>query len=346
MSEWEKTLDEYGQMIERRLSSFLKDEIQHAVAYHHFIGRLYRDLDHYVFRAGKRMASCSTLLVYKGFTHEVDSRILDVCVGVELFRHGILVHDDLVDDDELRRGAATIHTVFSQEQDARFGNGVAIFAGNILYTLGLKALIRSGFEANSTVKVVDLFSDAFQSVNESQILDVLFQYETPDVDQWYVMASKRAASLFKVSLGVGAILAEASERDAKLLGEAAEHIGYSFDIQDDIIDTFASEEQYGRKPGADLTKHKKPLHIVYTYQMADQSQLETFKNVIGKSPLDLTRIRKIVSDCGALEAAKNRSREHADSAKKLISETSMSEDVKEFFVSFIDYVKDSLNWYK
>ncbi len=70
-----------------------------------------------------------TLLVYKGFTHEVDSRILDVCVGVELFRHGILVHDDLVDDDELRRGAATIHTVFSQEQDARFGNGVAIFAG-------------------------------------------------------------------------------------------------------------------------------------------------------------------------------------------------------------------------
>ncbi len=175
--------------------------------------------------------------------------------------------------------------------------------GNILYTLGLKALIRSGFEANSTVKVVDLFSDAFQSVNESQILDVLFQYETPDVDQWYVMASKRAASLFKVSLGVGAILAEASERDAKLLGEAAEHIGYSFDIQDDIIDTFASEEQYGRKPGADLTKHKKPLHIVYTYQMADQSQLETFKNVIGKSPLDLTRIRKIVSDCGALEAS-------------------------------------------
>jgi geranylgeranyl diphosphate synthase type II len=86
-------------------------------------------------------------------------------------------------------------------------------------------------------------------VNESQVLDLLFEYKTPDVNEWYVMASKRAASLFKASLLVGAVLADASEKDLRLLGEAAEHIGYCFDIQDDIIDTFASEEQYGRRPG-------------------------------------------------------------------------------------------------
>ncbi len=161
------------------------------------------------------------------------------------------------------------------------------------------------------------------------------------------MASKRAASLFKASLSIGAVLAEASEKDIHLIEEAAEHIGYCFDIQDDIIDTYASEKQYGRKPGEDLYKHKKPLHIVYTYKKANPLQLKIFTNAIQKKNSEnLSQIRKVISNSGALDAAKNLSREHADQAKKAISETSMSWEIKNFFISFIDYIKDSLNWYK
>jgi geranylgeranyl pyrophosphate synthase len=339
MSDWEKTLDNYGLMIEEKLSTLLEKETKNAINYHDFIGRLYGDLCEYTLRRGKRLASCSTLLAYKGFNGEVDDRILDVCAGIELYRHSILVHDDLVDDDEARRGGSTIHKKYSHEHDIRFGDGLAVFAGNILYTLAVKAFSSSGFELGKIVKVLNILNDAFQAVNESQVLDLLFEYKTPDVNEWYVMASKRAASLFKASLLVGAVLADASEKDLRLLGEAAEHIGYCFDIQDDIIDMFASEEQYGRRPGGDLSKHKKPLHIVYAYMMADQPQLENALQ-------DLDKIRKVVSDCGALEEAKSRSREHADSAKKLISETMMSREAKDFYISFIDYVKESLNWYK
>lgn len=339
MSDWEKTLDNYSLMIEEKLSSLLEKETENAINYHDFIGRLYRNLREYTSRRGKRLASCSTLLAYKGFNGEVDDRILDVCAGIELYRHSILLHDDLVDNDETRRGGSTIHNRYSHEHDIRFGDGLAVFAGNILYTLAVKAFSSSGFESGKIVEVLNLLNDAFQAVNESQVLDLLFEYKTPDVNEWYVMASKRAASLFKASLLVGAVLADASEKDLRLLGEAAEHIGYCFDIQDDIIDTFASEEQYGRRPGGDLSKHKKPLHIVYAYMMADQSRLENALE-------DLNKIRKVLSDCGALEEAKNRSRKHADSAKKLISETTMSREAKDFYISFIDYVKESLNWYK
>jgi geranylgeranyl diphosphate synthase type I len=339
MSDWEETLDKYGVVIEERLSSLLEKETKNATNYHDFIGRLYGDLREYMFRRGKRLASCSTLLAYKGFNGEADDRILDVCAGMEFYRHSILVHDDLVDDDEERRGGSTIHKKYSHEQDARFGGGLAVFAGNILYTLAVKAFGSSGFESGKTVKVLNLLNDAFQAVNESQALDLLFEYKTPDVNEWYVMASKRAASLFKASLLVGAVLANASEKDLRLLGEAAEHIGYCFDIQDDIIDMFASEEQYGRRPGGDLSKNKKPLHIVYAYAMAHQPQLEN-------AVQDLDKMRMILSDCGALEEAKSRSREHADSAKKLISETKMSREARDFYISFIDYIKESLNWYK
>jgi geranylgeranyl diphosphate synthase type II len=346
MSDWESTLDEYGVMIEQRLSHFLENEGTNARAYHDFIGRVYKDITDYVLRGGKRLASCSTLLTYKGFTNDVDDQILDICTGVELYRHAILVHDDLVDRDELRRGASTIHTMYSQ-YEGQCGEGVAVFTGNILSALASTAITRSGFKTNNVTKVVAILNNAYQAVNDSQLLDLLFERTIPDVDEWYIMASKRAASLFKASLGIGAVLADASERDAQLLEEAALHIGYSFDIQDDIIDTFAGEEEYGRRPGMDLYKHKKPLHIVYTYKMASKAQLETLEHTAHNSSLsNLMIVRKIITDCGALEAAKDQSRGHADVAKQLILRTTMSEGVKNFFISLIDYIKESLNWYK
>lgn len=106
-----------------------------------------KDVTDYALRGGKRLASCSTLLTYKGFTNDVNEHILDVCRGVELYRQAILVHDDLVDRDELRRGASTIQTMYSQYDDD-CGAGVTVFAGNILYTLASKAITKSDFETN------------------------------------------------------------------------------------------------------------------------------------------------------------------------------------------------------
>ncbi len=346
MTKWENTLDKYSVKIEENLSDFLKTEIDHVSSYHSFIERLYKDLYEFIFRGGKRLASCSSLLIYKGYTNKVDERILSVCSAMELYRHSILVHDDLIDNDNLRRGAMTIHKLYLKNENFRFGNGVAVFAGNILYTLSIKSLFNSGFESNKILNVLKILNNAFQDVNESQLLDLLFECNVPSVDNWYVMASKRAVSLFEASMSIGAILADVSNKEIQLLRKAAEHIGYCFDIQDDIIDTFASEEQYGKRPGGDLSKNKKPLHIIYTLKMANKSQIKFIRNAIQKDPFqNLPNIRRIVSGCGALEKAKKRSIEHANHAKRLILMTKLDDAVKKFFISFIDYVKDSLDWY-
>ncbi len=346
MTDWEETLDKYSQMIQNQFTNILATEKKSAHSYHSFIGRVYDDLSKYLTRKGKRLASCSTLLIYNGYNKIIDEKILNIGVGIELYRHAILVHDDLVDNDEIRRGEPTIHKIYSKEYDTRFGNGAAVFIGNILNNLALKYLLKSGFGLKKTIAIVSLLNTVSQEVNESQTLDLLFEYTNPNVNEWYIMASKRAASLFKASILIGAILADAPENDIQLLQKAAEQIGYCFDIQDDIIDTYASKEQYGRRSGGDLLKNKKPLYIVYTYQLATQQQLKAMKYAIVNHPNDLTIIKKIIVDCGALDAAKNRSREHANSAKKLISKTHMNTEIKKFFITFIDYIKDSLNWYK
>jgi geranylgeranyl pyrophosphate synthase len=349
---WEGTLDSFGALIEDRLKNFLDEALKEAEEYHPFIRNVYADLEEFALRKGKRLASCSTLLAYKGYSGKVDDRILDVCVGIELYRHAILVHDDLVDMDNMRRGGNTLHQKFMKSYEPytpRFGEGTAIFAGNIAYSLALKSIIDSDFPGEKVSKVSRLLSDGYREVNESQILDLLFESKDVGVDEWVVMAGKRAASLFKVTMLTGAVLGDAPKKDHQMLGEAAENMGYSFDIQDDIIDCFAPKDKYGRPPCLDIAKSKKPLHVIYALNSLDRTKAEALKCLLGKANLnrgDIELVRTLLRESGGLDVAKKISRKHAEKARASLTKTSLNNEAKEFFNSFISYIDESLDWYK
>ncbi|MFZ7137019.1 MAG: polyprenyl synthetase family protein [archaeon] len=349
---WEQTLNHYTKVIEEQLQAFLDDAVNDAQEYHPFVGKVYRDIAEFVLRKGKRLASCSTLLVYKGYTGEVDEKILKVCVGIELYRHAILIHDDLVDMDEQRRGRETLHIGFTNRYspyNVRFGEGTAVFAGNIAYALAVRAIMGSGFSEESINRVLCLASEDYRAVNESQVLDLLFEQKDVTADEWEVMGSKRAASLFKVTLLTGALLANTPENDLTTLAEAAKHMGFSFDIQDDIIDTFAEKEEYGKSSCLDISKNKKPLHIVLALNSKNTKQAEGLKCLMGKQFLSYGEkdlARQIIRETGGLDQAKQISRDHAEQAKAGINQTGLSDEVKQFFSSFISYIEQSLDWYQ
>ena len=347
--DWKRALDRYGALIEERLRKYLAGALKDARIYHPFIEKVYSNIEEFMLRKGKRLASCSALLTYKGYTGEVDDKILNVCAGIELYRHCILIHDDLVDMDDLRRGGNTLHKTFTQNYDRRFGEGTAVFAGNMAYALAIQIIIDSGFPEEKVAKLLLLLSEGYREVNESQILDLLFEYKDVDVNEWRVMASKRAASLFKVTMLTGAILGDAPKKDLKILEEAAMNIGYSFDVQDDIIDTFAEEEQYGRPPCGDIVLGKKPLHVIYALNSADQEKSKALKSLLGKKSLcrkDIELLRTVIIESGGLEAAKKMSKTHAEYARTLIAQSGLHDNVKGFFSSLIAYVEESLDWYK
>ncbi|MDD2665435.1 MAG: polyprenyl synthetase family protein [Methanocellales archaeon] len=335
----DRLLEEYTELIDHKLREYFKTVLEEGRAYHPFIGDVFAQVEEFLLRKGKRIASCSTLLTYKGYTGEIED-ILDICVGIELYRHGILIHDDLVDRDEKRRGGEAFHKLFTYGD--RFGESMAVFYGNILFSQALRTLFESNFECIG--KVIKLFLEDYKAVNESQTLDLLFEHKEPTVEEWYVMASKRAASLFKASMLTGAILGGASAQDLQILEEAAMHIGYSFDIQDDIIGTFASEEQYGRATGGDILLGKKPLHMVYAYKLAKGDLQQELRNIAADAE-GIEKVKKIIKECGALAKTKEVSRDHASRAIKLINKTSMNAESKNFFKDLIDFVTESLDWY-
>ena len=343
--DYTNVLDRYGAIIEEDLKSRLDEMVRDGQKYHPFLADVYDATREFVQRGGRRLSACSTLIVYQGFTGQIDERIVRVCSGIELYRHSILIHDDIVDAEEKRRGGDTLHKTIARGFDERFGVASAMFAGNILYAQAIECLMQSGFEQDKLVDAAKLLAAEFRAVNESQILDMLFEYKDPDVKEWEVMAGRRAASLFKASMLVGAILASATEKDRERLHIAAKHIGFAFDIQDDIIDTFATEEQYGRVPCGDIGKRKKPLHVILALQkekrLAAIMQEERCLN-----GAEIKYVQSLIRDCGALDEAKSFSREHADQAEKMIAMTGMNQDAKDFFISFIRFVDQSLDWYK
>jgi geranylgeranyl diphosphate synthase type II len=344
---WAKTAGRYNRMIEEHLKAYFKNLKIESNQDPPFIEQVHEHLAEYTLRPGKRLASICTIITYSGYRHPVTDEILRICVGIELYRHSILIHDDVVDDEPLRRGGKVFHNLFSS-RDERLGRGTAIFAGNIAYTLAIQQFLSSKFEPSRVERAVNLLNESFMQVNKSQILDLAFEFEEPDEQEWYTMASNRAASLFKATIILGALLGEAPESDIPRLTEAAENIGYAFDIQDDIIDTFASRNQYGRDPGADLMRRKKPLHIVYAMKRANAETLTRLQHIRSShliSADDLEAIRRGIKECGALDAAKDRSHLHAERARNLIRQVDLSDSAKNFFNSLLTFISDSLNWY-
>ena len=343
--DYTKLLDSYGSIIESDLSELFSRLIKRGESYHPFMADAYEAAEGFVLRGGRRLGACSTLMVYKGYTNKIDEAIVKISSGIELYRHSILVHDDIADDETMRRGGKTLHEAFADGKDAHFGTGSAIFAGNILYSLAIESVLNSGFDHDRLTDVLRLISSDYRDINESQMLDLLFEYKEPSVDEWQVMAGKRAASLFRTSMLAGAMPSQAPVKDMRMLEDAARHIGYAFDIQDDIIDTFATKEQYGRDPCGDITKRKKPLHIIIALER-DKRLTSIMKAGTELTDAKIGEIQEIVRESGALDAAKSISRDHAKEAQRLITGTGMNDEAKDFFISFIKYVDESLDWYK
>ena len=339
-----ETMDSLGGILEEDLTARLGKSVEEGRRYHPFIGEAYEAIREFVLRGGRRLVACSVLMTYKGYKGQLDESIVGSCSGIEFFRHSILVHDDIADSDDMRRGGPTLHKALGEAQE-KIGLDTAMFAGNALYAMALDAIITSQFPYQDKEKTLKIISSAYREINESQILDAFFEAEYPGVDDWGVMASRRASSLFKTAMLTGAILAGVPLAEQKLLEEAAKHIGYAFDIQDDIIDTFASSDQYGREPCGDVYKGKKPLHIILA--LSKDSRLRPFMK-LGRvlTHQEIEMVREILRSSGALEEAKSISRMHARVAEELISRTGMSLECKEFFTTFLRYIVDNLEWYR
>jgi len=339
VAEVEEELGRHSRWVEASLSRFLGN-FDRKSKYHPFVADLYRSIREFALRGGKRIASFTVALVCRGYGFGDLDALAVACDAIELYRHCILIHDDLVDGDDTRRGGPTLNRKYAELRDTRLGLGCSMFAGNIAFCLSLSRVLDSDLCTDLALGIIGEITRAYSDVNESQALDLWMEGADADLETWRRMASKRAASLFRATLRVGAMLSGA-EGDLETLGKAGEQMGFAFDIQDDIIDVFATAQDYGRQPGSDMKTLKRPLHVVLALRDASADQLAALRS----PKTSLQKFRTILRDTGAVEEAREIAARHASRALKLIEKTGMNREAKDLFASLMAYMGQSLQWY-
>ena len=237
---------------------------------------------------------------------------IHAATAIELFHDFTLIHDDIMDKDELRRGKPTIHV--------RWDSGIAILVGDALIGLSFQQLMKSsGIYLNQVAKI---FSDALVKVCEGQALDKSFE-TIPQVSlaDYLEMIAKKTAWLFKVACEIGAILGGGTPDQIERLSNFGYNLGLAFQIQDDLLDFTADEGKLGKKVGSDFRMDKK-TYITLKYQEILKDNLQ-LKNQYPEHERDfhsLADFQKALKEIGVISAVEKEVNQHFEKSLNLLRE--------------------------
>lgn len=208
---------------------------------------LYAPVEYAMQSGGKRLRPVIMLMACEAFGGKIED-VLDVAAGIEMFHNFTLLHDDVMDNSDTRRGRASV--------PARFGVNASILSGDTMLTLATMLIGKA--PATCRNEVMDVFNRMAIEVYEGQALDMLFENkeEVSTVD--YVrMVELKTGALLGAAARIGAMIAGATEEDAQLIDDFGRRLGIAFQIQDDLLDCFGDASTFGKPIGGDILNGKK-----------------------------------------------------------------------------------------
>lgn len=209
---------------------------------------LYDPLRYMMEIGGKRIRPRLCLLAYSLYKDSFDESILSPAAAIEVFHSFTLIHDDIMDNADVRRGVPTVHR--------RWNDNTAILSGDVMSIESYRLIAKAPAEV--LPKALELFSKTAVEVCEGQQYDMDFEdLESVPMDDYLKMIGLKTAVLIACAAKMGALIAGASERDCELLYRYGYDLGLAFQIADDWLDTYADPEVFGKAIGGDIVNNKK-----------------------------------------------------------------------------------------
>lgn len=303
------------QEINSRLERFFERKIQEVSAISPVLAPFVREAKDFAMQGAKRLRPMLLYHGYRASGGKDEDAVLDAALSIELIHNYLLIHDDVIDEDDLRRGQMTIHrrweAAYRETRPAEathLGQAFAIVTGDLLAAYGYEALARSRFPEARRVRALEKLNAILSDVVAGQTLDMLWSLgET--VSKHDIMTAyeyKTARYTAEGPLHIGALLAGAPEELLTRLSETALPLGTAFQIHDDILDLFGGDAAKGRPVGSDLKTGKQTLLIWYARTHASPTQERMLKRAFGSRPLDkeaLEAAKEVIVKTGALAYA-------------------------------------------
>jgi octaprenyl-diphosphate synthase len=252
---------------------------------------------------GKRLRPLISLLAARACGYQGDRHVVAAAI-IEFIHTATLLHDDVVDASDLRRGQDTANSVF--------GNEASVLVGDFLYSRAFQMMVSVG-----QMRIMDVMADATNVIAEGEVLQ-LMNCNDPDTTEQRCLdvIYRKTARLFEAGAQIGAILADQSRAVEDALAHFGRDLGMAFQLVDDALDYSASGPEFGKNIGDDLAEGKPTLPLVYALQrVAPREQLMIRRAIENGGRQDIDAIREAIRGSGALAYAVSRAHEFADRAR-------------------------------
>ena len=317
-----KQIEQNAKIVNKYLNSKLKGNPK----------KLYDAAGHLIVNGGKRLRPYMVIRSCQILKGEV-SNAMPAASAVEMVHNFTLVHDDIMDNDEMRHGVPTVHK--------KFGMPIAILAGDVLFSKEFQVITDSKLSTNATIQLVSRLAKACVDVCEGQLLDVKMAEEKkiPAQAEYITMIGKKTAALFDVSCAMGAICATHKVKDIANLSSFGRNLGIAFQITDDLIGVMGDPKITKKPVGNDLREGKKSLPILMAIKSAKGNDKKIILKAFGNSKVsrkDLNKAVDVIRSLGIEENVRKQALKYAEKAEKSLAKYSGSAKME--LISLLDFV--------
>ena len=272
---------------------------------------LYNPVNYLMSLEGKRIRPVACLMTANVFKGDISSA-LPIAYSIEMFHNFTLMHDDIMDDADLRRANQTVHV--------KYNVNTAILSGDLMMIMSYKHLIECCDDLVLKDKILKLFTNTAIEVCEGQQYDM--DFETRDdvsLSEYLLMIKLKTAVLLAATFKAGAIMGGASEEDIDNLYKYGLNLGLAFQIQDDILDTYGEQSTFGKKIGGDITQNKKTYLYLKALELADENTAEKLISIYNNNEIpEKDKVSKVIRIFDQLNVKK-----YADSLVAELTENAM-----------------------
>lgn len=293
---------------------------------------LYEPLEYMMSIGGKRIRPKLCLLTYAMLRDcRIEEPVLMPAMALEIYHEFTLMHDDIMDRSDMRRGCPTVCKKWNENVAILSGDAMLILAFRYLYHVP-KPILRD---------VLDLFSFTAMQVCEGQQYDMDFERRTViTMEEYLEMIRLKTAVLLGCATKMGALLAGADDKVCHKLSQFGCHLGMAFQIADDYLDTFGDEKVFGKKIGGDIVNNKKTWLLVECFRRASADQQKRLESLLQMGEAQraekIAAVRALYEELGIREAAENEIRTWHRKALEVLDSAGIQEDRDVFLKMFAE----------
>ena len=286
--------------------------------------QLYEPIAYHMALGGKRVRPVLLLMACEAMGGQVD-KALEAAVGLEMFHNFTLLHDDVMDNADVRRGKTTVHR--------RWNDNTAILSGDTMLTIATQYIART-----MNWPVMDLFNKTAIEIYEGQQWDMDYEYRNDvTVDEYINMIRLKTSVLLGCALKMGALLADADPKDAEMLYEAGVNMGLAFQLRDDVLDVWGDPKTFGKEIGGDIMNNKKTFLLINAMRLAqgdDADELRHWLNDPYATRDDkVAGMTRLYERLGVRQLAEEAIARYNDLAVNAFNKVGMADEDKQAFVS-------------